>query len=117
MFFPVIELIDRYTIAKIKADKGLSVTEELAWYTNQLLQYDTTNVKDLVDELEQIHLGIWALESAIRQGFDDQLGYEEIGRRAVKIRNLNNRRVALKNNIAEKLGCSIREIKKNHLSQ
>ena len=48
---------------------------------------------------------------------EDQLELAEIGRRAIEIRDWNNKRVKLKNTIAEKLGCVVREIKKDHASE
>jgi hypothetical protein len=42
---------------------------------------------------------------------------DEIGRRAIAIRDLNNKRITLKNSMAEKLKCNIREIKHDHLSE
>lgn len=114
--FPVVELLDRLAIAKIKVDKGLDAQQEFEYYFKQATQFDLASVIDLLDELEQVHLRIWALESDIRRGYDEQLGYEEIGRRAVQIRNFNNRRVAIKNQLAERLGDPIREIKHDHLS-
>ena len=114
--FPVVELLDRLAIAKIKVDKGLDAKEEFEYYFNQATKFDLASVIDLLDELEQVHLQIWALESDIRKGYDEQLGYEEIGRRAVQIRNHNNKRVTIKNKLAERLGDSIREIKADHLS-
>lgn len=114
--FPVIELLDRLAIAKIKVDNGLDAQLEFDYYLKQATQFDLAGVIDLLDELEQIHLAIWALESDLRNGYEDRLGYEEIGRRAVEIRNYNNRRVKIKNQLAERLGDPIREIKKDHLS-
>ena len=114
--FPVAELLDRLAIAKIKVDKGLAAHQEFEYYLKQATQFDLASVIDLLDELEQIHLKIWSLESELRKGYEDDLGYEEIGRRAVTIRNLNNVRVKLKNQLAERLGDPIREIKTDHLS-
>jgi hypothetical protein len=114
--FPVVELLDRLAIAKIKVDKGLDAQQEFDYYFKQATNFDLALVIDLLDELEQIHLQIWALESDLRQGYEDKLGYEEIGRRAVEIRNLNNKRVIIKNKLAERLGDPIRERKSDHLS-
>jgi hypothetical protein len=115
--FPVVELLDRLVIAKIKMDKGLNNRVEYDYYARQADHFDLMEVKPLLDELEQIHLSIWTLESDLRRGLEDNLGLEEIGRRAVIIRNYNNRRVEIKNQLAEQLECSVREIKKDHLSE
>jgi len=114
--FPVVELLDRLVIAKIKVDKGLDSQLEYTYYAEQAKQFNLSSVQCLLEELEKTHLAIWALESKLRQGLEEQLGYEEIGRRAVEIRNFNNTRVTIKNRLAEQLNDPIREIKHDHLS-
>lgn len=117
MMFPVVELVDRYAIAKLKFDRTQANAEELEFYTQQLSAFDTTAVQLDIDELYNIHAQIWNLESQLKSGREHELPLEEIGRRAIAIRDWNNRRVTLKNQIAEKLGCRVREIKQDHLSQ
>ena len=60
---------------------------------------------------------IWNLEAELKTGRETELALEEIGRRAIAIRDHNNTRIALKNTMAEKLNCPVREIKKEHLSE
>lgn len=115
--FPVIELIDRLAIAEIKFERIGSNHDELTWYQDQVKQFDLSSIKDEFAELKLIHNTIWNLESLLKSNQEDKLSLEEIGRRAIEIRNWNNKRVALKNIIAEKLGCIIRETKHNHLSE
>jgi hypothetical protein len=116
-FFPVLELIDRLCIARIKWERTQANKEELDWYEQQWSRFEiTTEVQEHLEKLTEIHKGIWELEWQLRQGLEQDLGLEEVGRRAVAIRDLNNRRVALKNSAAHMLGCSVREIKHNHLS-
>ena len=115
--FPVIELIDRLAIAKLKFEKTQANKEELDFYTKQIEPYNLTFVMMEVLQLYDIHLQIWDLEALLKSGRESELPLEEIGRRAIEIRNLNNKRVALKNTIAEKLGCVVREIKKDHISE
>ena len=95
LHFPVVELVDRFVIAHLKFDRTQANQEELDWYTNQ----------------------IWELESELKSGTEHKLSLEEIGRRAIEIRNWNKKRITLKNSMAEKLNCSVREIKQDHLSQ
>jgi hypothetical protein len=116
-FFPVIELVDRYAIAFLKYNKTKANKEELDFYVNKLEEYDTSAVVEELQELYEIHSQIWELESQLRSGKENELPLEEIGRRAIAIRNLNNKRIALKNIMAEKLGCTVREIKQDHLSE
>ena len=67
--------------------------------------------------LYKIHAAIWNLESELKSSMEAQLELAGIGRRAIEIRNFNNKRIQLKNAIAEKLGCSVREIKAQHISE
>lgn len=115
--FPVTELIDRYLIAEIKRDKGAGNYDELEFYAHQIRIYDLSLVADLMQQLKDIHLGIWDLEKELKTGAEQNLPLEEIGRRAIAIRNKNNQRVKCKNQIAELLGCKIKEFKLDHLSQ
>jgi len=115
--FPVIELFDRLTIAKVKYRRTRSNTAELAFYQEQVCDYDLTVVQDLIDELEQIHDEIWDLEKELKSGVEHSLDLAEIGRRAIRIRDRNNRRVMIKNTMADRLQDPVREIKKDHLSE
>jgi hypothetical protein len=115
--FPVTELIDRYLIAEIKNEKGGNNNEELEFYAHQIKIYNLNLVADLMQQLKDIHLEIWNLEKELKTGAEQELPLEEIGRRAIAIRNKNNERVKCKNQIAELFGCKIKEFKLDHLSQ
>ena len=115
--FPVIELFDRLAIAEIKWARTLGNQDELEWYLDQVKEFNRDLVKSEYEELKAIHNTIWGLESELKSGCEDQLSLEEIGRRAILIRDWNNKRIAVKNIIAEKLGCIVREFKKEHLSE
>ena len=117
IIFPVIELVDRYSIAKLKFDKTGANSAELEFYKTQLDQFDTESITVDLVHLYEIHSEIWELEADLKKGAESNFPLEEIGRRAIKIRDWNNRRVALKNYMAEKLNCHVREIKQDHLSQ
>jgi hypothetical protein len=84
---------------------------------NQATQLNLTLIEDLYINLMAIHNQIWELESELKTGREAELPLEEIGRRAIAIRDHNNKRIAIKNAIAERLGCGVREIKQDHLSQ
>jgi len=115
--FPIIELIDRLAIAEVKFQRTSANKEELVWYKTQALNIDITKIANEYENLKRIHNEIWELESELKTGRESELELAEIGRRAIAIRDHNNKRVALKNAIAEKLDCPVREIKKDHLSQ
>ena len=116
-FFPIIELVDRYSIACLKYNKTQANKEELDFYKQQLAKHDITLISEEIDDLYIIHKQIWELESQLKSGKEHELPLEEIGRRAIAIRDLNNKRIKLKNLAAEKLGCTVREIKQDHLSE
>ena len=63
-----------------------------------------------------IHHAIWDLEWQLKSGVEQMLSLQEIGRRAIAIRDFNNQRIALKNKVAKILGDPVQEIKKDHLA-
>lgn len=117
IFFPVIELLDRLAISEIKHEKTSNNLEELSYYADQAKMFDLELIKEELSNLKKIHSEIWELEKELKSGKESDLTLEEIGRRAIIIRNKNNERIRLKNKMAEKLSCPIREIKKDHLSE
>jgi hypothetical protein len=54
------------------------------------------------------------MEADIRQGKDNLLNLEEVGRRALGIRNINKFRIRIKNEIVEKTNKGFKDIKVNH---
>lgn len=115
--FPVIELVDRYAIAQLKFDKTKANLQELNFYNSKLKNYDLDLIAEDLDQLYHIHSNIWSLEAELKSGREQNLSLEELGRRAILIRDWNHQRIELKNSMAKKLGCEVREIKKDHLSQ
>lgn len=115
--FPVIELVDRLAIAQVKFQRTGANQEELDWYINESKKIDLTVTADEFQALKQVHNEIWNLEAELKTGREAELSLEEIGRRAIAIRDYNHRRIQLKNLMAEKLGCRVKEIKKDHLSE
>lgn len=116
-FFPVIELVDRYVISLIKLEKTQANREEYDFYHQQISQFDVMAIETELSTLRHIHEQIWEKEKELKSNNEHKLPLEEIGRRAIEIRNLNNQRIKLKNIMAEKLCCSVKEIKTDHLSQ
>ena len=115
--FPVIELVDRLAIAEIKWQRTQANAAELAWYQQQISHLDVAVIHQQMQQLKQIHNAIWELEKELKSGHEQQLALEEIGRKAIAIRDLNNKRIQLKNLMAELLACPVREIKQDHVSQ
>jgi hypothetical protein len=123
-FLPELELIDRLCIARVKyerTDKGNQ--DELDWYEAryqelnlQLTESQKQTLEFNIGEITNIHNQIWNLEWQLKSGVEQLLAMDEIGRRAIAIRDWNNRRITYKNSIAELFGLQLREIKTDHLS-
>jgi hypothetical protein len=110
--FPVIELVDRYTIARVKYTNTQGANAaELEFYQQQINRLDLGLIQGELAELENIHQRIWAMEDDFKKCRVDGTDLSEIGQRALDIRDLNNHRVAYKNAMAEKLNDPVREIK------
>jgi len=61
---------------------------------------------------------MWDAEYDIRKGLDEKLGLEEIGRRALLIRDLNKKRVSVKNQITKIVKQpEFQDCKMNHVSE
>jgi hypothetical protein len=106
MEYPLSELVDRKTILMLKlkyANKPQRFQQEFNEIDNAIKDY---NYKEngLSTKLLKINEKIWNLESDIRKGNDWKFSFEEIGRRALLIRDYNKKRVAIKNRIAKAVG-------------
>lgn len=117
--FPVVELVDRYAIAMTKHHKANGINQqEMDYYQTQIDKFPLALIEDDLAILLDIHNKIWDLESDLKSGRESNLPLEEIGRRAILIRDWNNKRIAVKNRVAEKLAAdTVREVKKDHLSE
>ena len=117
MKFPIIEIVDRYAIAVVKHEKTQGANqEELDFYTAQISQIGITPTTPKLIELIEHHRYVWSLEDDFKKAKIDSLPMEEIGRRALYIRDIGYRRVDLKNALAESLGDPVREIKQDHIT-
>ncbi len=58
---------------------------------------------------------VWKLESSIRKGKEGEMGLEEVGRRALQIREFNKFRVGLKDALSKTFG-GFRHVKTDHIS-
>lgn len=110
--FPVIELVDRYCIAKLKFDKLGNNKEELDFYTDQIKDIDVPVIQKELDRLYEVHKMVWEIEDDFKKHrVEEMFGLEEIGRRALKVRDIMEERYVLKNIMAEKLNDPVRERK------
>ena len=112
MKFPVIEIVDRYAIAVVKHEKTDGANrEELDFYLEQMGLANINPVNSLVVELITHHSYVWSLEDDFKKGRIDSLPLEEIGRRAIIIRDAGHQRQELKNKLAELVDDPVREVK------
>lgn len=123
-FLPELELIDRLCIARVKYQRTTGGNQdELDWYEDRYRELindlDAEHLDQLnkdIEEITKIHNQIWNLEWQLKSGVEHLLPLDEIGRRAIAIRDWNNRRISYKNSIAALFGLKLREIKTDHLS-
>ena len=110
------DITDRYTICKLKSERlQLDLSGEINQLLLEMKNYD--GLSEYVESLYKVNGDIWDLESDIRKGNEALLGLEEIGRRALKIRDFNNIRVRIKNEINSKFNQGFIEVKMNHGSE
>ncbi len=110
--FPLIELVDRYTIAQVKHQRTNGANqEELDFYQAQFKEFDFEKISVWLTALVDLHNSIWDLEDDFKKCKLDNVDLEEIGRRALEIRDFNNLRIQMKNHMAKLLDDPVREIK------
>ena len=119
---PLAEVIDRFVIVKLKKEriKTEDKTDEHEHYKKVLEDYKNKGIdikQEWIERLYDANGKIWDLESDLRKGKEGLLGLEEVGRRAIKIREINKIRISIKNEIVEATGSGFKDIKMNHASQ
>lgn len=118
---PMSELCDRLTIASLKKRRLTSSQANHADLKNQISYYllgiDIKDKKmiDFITELEVVNGEIWDAEHDIRRCLDDSMPLEQIGEAAIRIRDINMRRIAIKNRIAVYCGqAQFTDVKMNY---
>ena len=112
MKMPISEIVDRYTITKLKSERtDENVQEELDCYLDEINSYDA-NLDEYIEALYIANGKLWDTEGDIRKGAD--LPLEEIGRLALKVRDLNCDRNAIKAELVEKFAEGFKELKINY---
>lgn len=114
------ELIDKLTILSRKIYFG----EEVAISEHRHVEQELTKsglpgkLITNVIRLSTMNGEIWNLEHEMRKCAEGEanVALEEVGRRAIKIRDLNRKRIEYKNEINSLMGSNFRETKVNHLS-
>lgn len=119
MKYPLADLLDRLSIIALKTEriKDPENFKEYISLKEALTSYNFKLTNSYLLKLKNINSKIWDLEADIRQEKEAELGLEEVGRRAIKIRQLNKKRIAIKNEITKKSNSGFIDIKKNHGSE
>ncbi len=113
------ELFDRFTILvrKTQFDQK-NYDAKLQAFVLRLSSIEITSTLLLaVCRLQMINVDIWNLESDLRGGNEGDLGLAEVGKRALKIRDLNKVRIEMVNAINHLLGDDTTERKFDHASE
>lgn len=111
------EILDRYSICLLKEERlKIDVSDEIQALADEIANLPE-DIKWYIRDLKEVNGQIWNLEADLRKGNEATLGYEEIGRRAIQIRNFNNTRVELKNKVNSILNSGFIDVKGNHGSE
>jgi len=112
------DVLDRWTIAYLKGIRGgVDTYEECESYREYCTSYNQKVIADTFSELLKHNGDIWTLESDIRKGKEGELGLEEVGRRALQIRDHNKLRIEVKNRVNAHCNEGFQEVKVKHSSE
>lgn len=106
------ELCDRFSIVTLKLlflDKNDSYLEEYHSLKKDIAKY-AVSFENMFGLLTA-NMNIWSLERDVRLGKEALMSLEEVGRRAIAIRDINNKRWEIKNKINEECNVSCKERK------
>jgi len=117
MKMPLSEILDRYTITKLKSERtNEDVSDELRTYKREIDNPDyverSNQIVSFIDRLYGINGQLWDTEKDIRNGVDMPL--KEVGRLALKVRDLNCKRNEIKAEIVDAFAEGFKEIKINY---
>ena len=117
--YPFSDILDRISITELKVERIGEETciKEYNFLMKELEEYDFPEKFEYIKRLKEINGRIWDLEADIRACKEEELGLEEVGRRAIQIRKINKQRIAVKNEIVEKTKTGFLDIKMNHESE
>src|SRR3989344_706650 len=128
MRYPLDELLDKRSIVLLKIERIKDddlkerLWKEFSDYTVAIWEYikegvcTIQQVEEWHRELYESNGATWDLESGIRKGQIGDMSLEDVGRTAMKIRESNGIRVAIKSKIVEIVGIGYKDIKINHAS-
>ena len=115
MKMPISEILDRYTITKLKSERtNEDVSQELETYLQEIYSHKE-DLNNYIQELYLVNGKIWDTEVDIRRGAD--LPLEEVGRLALIVRDLNCERNAVKARIVDRFSEGFKEIRINYIKR
>jgi hypothetical protein len=127
MALPLPDIIDRYTITKLKLirfspeqkAREPMLDAEISAYEAAIARIRTEyhQVDEWINELLDANGACWDLEWEIRALSEDEPQWDEIGKRTLLIRKENGRRVAARNKIVHATGHGFFDHKVGHTSE
>ena len=126
MKMPISEIIDRYTITKLKTERtDEDVSDELTSYRTEIDRYNI-DVEKYIDRMYEINGTLWNYETQMRKLMDSRNGtgpivdandlpLVEIGKLALLVRDINGTRNGVKSEIVEKFSEGFKDIKINYV--
>ena len=128
MQIPCADIFDKLSILELKRrrlpDDKLLMKQYEAYRDekNRLmnnLNFDDRNLAtQYYNELSKLNTSIWDIENEIREGGEKHIPLEEIGRRALKVRNYNGMRTIIKNKLSTLFNQELyKEVKIDHVSK
>ena len=114
---PLSEIIDRYTITMLKSERTEEdVSEELKAYKQEieskLYSERFGEIETFIERLYKVNGQMWDKEGDIRSGVD--LPLEEVGRLALKCRDINRIRNCIKGEVVDAFSEGFKELKVNY---
>jgi hypothetical protein len=111
------DVMDKLSILSMKIYFGSESSISEHRYLEQALASYGINGKIVTNAMRLMFMNrlIWELENEMRNGGEDRLGLEEVGKRAIKIRDFNKKRIEYKNVINE-VAKDFKEVKVMHRS-
>jgi hypothetical protein len=119
MKIPISDILDRYSIDILKKERAnaenFKEIHDLKFKINKYSLDYKQFIDQKITDLIEVNGKIWDLESDIRKGKEDLMGLEEVGRRAIKIREYNKIKIRHKNDIVNYFGEGYKKIKINNI--
>jgi hypothetical protein len=123
------ELLDRISIVKLKIENAFEpqLIREYDEYLNAIKKIESDGVlvkKEWYEKLNEINKKSWDLEWDVRnlacheeiwKRAENEIGFEELGRRALEVGKLMSERAKVKNQIAKESKSNFNEEKIDHV--